>query len=49
MEDEPGKCMCVCVCVCVCVLFTMVWKIMCWTRDHQPLPSPKELRAHRDG
>ena len=25
------------------VLFTMVWRITCWTCDCQPLPSPKEL------
>ena len=42
-------CVCVFVCVCVCVLFTMVWRITRWTRDRQPLPSLKELRAHRDG
>ena len=33
---------------CVCVLFTIVWRITRWTRDRQPLPSPKKLRAHRD-
>ena len=39
-------CVLVCVCVCVCVLFTMVWRFM-FTHDRQPLPSPKEIRAHR--
>ena len=35
--------------VCVCVLFTMVWRITHCTRDCQPLPPSKELRAHRNG
>ena len=30
------------------VLFTMVWRITRWTRNRQPLPSTKELRAHKD-
>ena len=33
----------------MCVCFTTVWKIKCWTRDRQPLTSPQELRAHRNG
>ena len=32
--------------MCVCV---MAWMITCWTRDRQPLPSPKKVRGHRDG
>ena len=32
-----------------CLLFTMVCKITRCTRDRQPLPSLKELRAHKDG
>ena len=35
-------------CVCVCVLFPMIWRITHWSRDRQPLPSPKKFRAHRD-
>ena len=30
------------------LLFTMVWRITRWTGVRQPLPFPKELRAHRD-
>ena len=26
-----------------------MWECVCWTRDHLPLPSQKELKAHRDG
>ena len=39
----------VCVCVCVCVLFTMSCMNTRWTRDRQPLLTPKELKTHRDG
>ena len=30
-------------------LVTIVWMITRWTRDRQPSPSLKEVRAHRDG
>ena len=36
-------------CTVLTCVFTMVWMITHWTRDRQPLPSPKEPRAHRDG